>query len=149
MGNLESDLRFGGGKTPIPISSLSLTVRTRNALEKLNILTLNQLAEFSETQLLQLKNFGWESLNELIKLIRKYGLKFGSARTNSENAHIQLTDQQIALLVRPISVLNLSVRSAGCLKKLNVETVAGTKGGDGAVQYDSRVGSHAYFLRNQ
>lgn len=50
-----------------PIAELDLSVRSRKALDALKVVTVGQLTEISEDQLLSCKNFGQTSLMELKK----------------------------------------------------------------------------------
>jgi len=56
------------------ISELDLSVRSRKALDDLNVVTLGQLAEVSEDQLMACKNFGQTSLIEIKKKLADCGL---------------------------------------------------------------------------
>ncbi|MBI4878588.1 MAG: tetratricopeptide repeat protein [Planctomycetes bacterium] len=49
------------------VAELDLSVRSRKALDTLNISTVGQLVEVTEEQLLECKNFGQTSLNEIKK----------------------------------------------------------------------------------
>src|SRR5690606_2463218 len=48
-----------------PITDFELSVRARNCLNKMNILTLGDLVRKTEAELLSYKNFGETSLNEI------------------------------------------------------------------------------------
>ncbi len=56
------------------ISELDLSVRSRKALDTLKIMTVGQLCEVTEDQLLACKNFGQTSLNEIKKKLADLGL---------------------------------------------------------------------------
>jgi DNA-directed RNA polymerase subunit alpha len=58
-----------------PISELSLSVRARKCMSKLNIQTVGDLAKRSGDELLECKNFGVTSLNEVRDKLTTLGLK--------------------------------------------------------------------------
>jgi DNA-directed RNA polymerase subunit alpha len=58
-----------------PIADLSLSVRARKCMSKLNIQTIGELAKHSGDDLLECKNFGVTSLNEVREKLTALGLK--------------------------------------------------------------------------
>ena len=75
----------GGGARPVPedvpeeladraIQDLELSVRSRKALQRLNIQTVGELAARSEEELMGCKNFGTTSLNEIKQILASFGL---------------------------------------------------------------------------
>ena len=62
------------GKT---IDELDLSVRSANCLKNANIYTLRDLVRRSEKDMLETKNFGKKSLEELQDVLGKLGLEFG------------------------------------------------------------------------
>ena len=56
------------------IGDLELSVRSRKALQRLNIQSVGELAARSEEELLGCKNFGTTSLNEIKQILASYGL---------------------------------------------------------------------------
>ncbi len=60
-----------------PIDDLELSVRSVNSLKNSNIRTLGDLVRQTETQILQVKNFGKKSLQEIADLLEREGLNFG------------------------------------------------------------------------
>lgn len=57
-----------------PVSELELSVRSRKALQRLNIASIGELASHTETELMACKNFGQTSLNEIKQRLAEYGL---------------------------------------------------------------------------
>ncbi|WP_428938640.1 DNA-directed RNA polymerase subunit alpha C-terminal domain-containing protein [Fontivita pretiosa] len=57
-----------------PVTELELSVRSRKALQRLNITTLGELASRTEDELLGCKNFGHTSLNEIKQQLASFGL---------------------------------------------------------------------------
>lgn len=63
----------------IPISDFELSVRSKNCLERMGILTLADLTQVTELELLSYKNFGETSLNEIKNILNQKGLRLGQA----------------------------------------------------------------------
>jgi DNA-directed RNA polymerase alpha subunit len=62
-----------------PIDDFGLSVRSLNSLKNSNIRTLKDLVEFSEDDLLKVKNVGEKALSEIAELLQREGLNFGMA----------------------------------------------------------------------
>lgn len=60
-----------------PIDELDLSVRSANCLKNANIANLRDLVRKTEKEMLETKNFGKKSLEELQELLGKLGLQFG------------------------------------------------------------------------
>ena len=56
------------------VADMELSVRSRKALQRLNITTLSELASRTEDELLGCKNFGQTSLNEIKQQLASFGL---------------------------------------------------------------------------
>ena len=115
----------------IPVTDFELSVRSRNCLRKMNIRTLGDLTRTTEAALLASKNFGETSLSEIKEMMTSKGLRLGMALEGGERAASDLRSEPIeelsqeekALLAKPISDLNLSVRARKCMTKLGIQTV--------------------------
>jgi DNA-directed RNA polymerase subunit alpha len=59
------------------IDDFGLSVRSLNSLKNSNIRTLRDLVEFSEDDLLKVKNVGEKALSEIAELLQREGLNFG------------------------------------------------------------------------
>jgi len=57
-----------------PIAELELSVRSRKALQRLGVITLGELTQRSEAELLSIKNFGQTSLTEIKQQLAANGL---------------------------------------------------------------------------
>lgn len=57
-----------------PVADLELSVRSRKALQRLNIVSIGELASRTEDELLGCKNFGHTSLNEIKQQLASFGL---------------------------------------------------------------------------
>ncbi|HWE36925.1 MAG TPA: DNA-directed RNA polymerase subunit alpha C-terminal domain-containing protein [Isosphaeraceae bacterium] len=114
----------------IPVTDFELSVRSRNCLRKMNIRTLGDLTRTNEATLLASKNFGETSLAEIKEMLASKGLRLGMALEGGDRAADfradpveELSQEEKALLGRPISELNLSVRARKCMSKLNINTI--------------------------
>ena len=122
----------------IPVTDFELTVRSRNCLRKMNIRTLGDLTRTSEIALLASKNFGETSLAEIKEMMGSKGLRLGMALEGGDRGEQfrpdpaqELSQEEKALLSRPISELNLSVRARKCMSKLNINTIGDILGRTG------------------
>ena len=112
-----------------PISDFELSVRSRNCLKQMNIRTVGDLLAISEQELLGYKNFGETSLNEIKAVLLVKGLKLGQTTTPVEPPppapafRSALADSSLQLK-RPVSELELSVRSRKCLQRLGIASLA-------------------------
>lgn len=113
----------------IPVTDFELSVRSRNCLRKMNIKTLGDLTRCSEQQLLSSKNFGETSLEEIKQLMTSKGLRLGQSLEDGGHAEMRFRPQQPlspeeqALLNKPVSDLNLSVRARKCMNRLGINTL--------------------------
>lgn len=115
-----------------PLSEFDLSVRARNCLKKMNIRTLGDMIRLTEAELLAYKNFGETSLTEIKALLARKGLHLGM---NPDEIDLDAIEEQevvkpppvppgqVAVLAKPVSELELSVRARRCLQRLNVVTL--------------------------
>jgi len=73
-GSAEAQLE---AKLNMKLSELKLSVRANNCLESENIATLRDLVQRTEDQLLEVRNFGDTTLNEVREKLAQYGLHLG------------------------------------------------------------------------
>lgn len=110
-----------------PVTDFELSVRSRNCLATMGIETLGQLTEISEQELLSGKNFGETSLIEVRELMAQHNLSIGEYLHEKHREpsfdHRELTPEEQAAVQRPISDLNLSVRSRKCMARLGITTI--------------------------
>jgi DNA-directed RNA polymerase subunit alpha len=118
-----------------PINDFELSVRSRNCLAKMNIRTLGDLVKKTEAELLSYKNFGETSLTEIKEILKNKGLRLGM--TADELMSKDLGEMQEPALRpeeqpdpnspdptrRPISELDLSVRSRRIVDLLKIRTI--------------------------
>jgi DNA-directed RNA polymerase subunit alpha len=112
----------------IPVTDFELSVRSRNCLQKMGIMTLGDLTRTSEQELLQSKNFGETSLVEIRDMLHSKGLELGQFADQireEEPAYDPetLSADERAMLDRPIADLNLSVRARKCMVRLGLSTI--------------------------
>jgi DNA-directed RNA polymerase subunit alpha len=112
----------------LPVSDFELSVRSRNCLQKMGILTLGDLARTSEEEILASKNFGETSLVEIKEMLSSKGLTLGQIaiagpafEAELEPAEASADEQEIHSL--PINELNLSVRARKCTSKLGIALI--------------------------
>jgi len=110
-----------------PVTDFELSVRSRNCLATMGIDTLGDLTRISEQELLAGKNFGETSLTEVRELMRLHNLSLGQfqhekARDPGFDAR-DLSPEEQAKLMQPVSDLNLSVRSRKCMTRLGIATI--------------------------
>jgi DNA-directed RNA polymerase subunit alpha len=113
----------------IPVTDFELSVRSRNCLKKMNIRTLGDLTRINEQSLLNSKNFGETSLNEIKEMMSSKGLRVGQSLEEGAQNDMRfrpqqpLSEQEQAVLGKPVSDLNLSVRARKCMNRLGLNTL--------------------------
>ena len=110
----------------IPVSDFELSVRSRNCLQKMGVNTLGDLCRSTEAELLASKNFGETSLVEIKEMLVSKGLRLGQLATERQPIEVfepeSLSADEQALLAKPVSDLNLSVRARKCMIRLGINT---------------------------
>lgn len=110
----------------IPISDFELSVRSRNCLKKMSILTIGDLLRTTEAELLSYKNFGETSLQEIKKILDSKNLRLGMALEDKSSAAVDPEAVQGAnreILNKTVDDLELSVRARRALGRLGVKTL--------------------------
>jgi DNA-directed RNA polymerase subunit alpha len=113
----------------IPVTDFELSVRSRNCLKKMNIKTLGDLTRVTEQQLLSSKNFGETSLSEIKEMMTSKGLRLGQSLEEGTQYEMRfrpqqpLSEEEQAVLNKPVSDLNLSVRARKCMNRLAINTL--------------------------
>ena len=80
-----------------PIEDLTeLSVRSVNSLKKENIVTLGDLVQRTEEQMLDIENFGQKSLEEIRKFLLDHDLHFGMQLEEGEDGAMYLVEEQAA-----------------------------------------------------
>lgn len=118
-----------------PINDFELSVRSRNCLAKMNIRTLGDLVKKTEAELLSYKNFGETSLTEIKEILKNKGLRLGMTADELMSKDLGEMAEPAARLEeqpdpnspdpsrRPISELDLSVRSRRIVDLLKIRTI--------------------------
>lgn len=82
---------YGLGNVPGPpdarIEELDFSVRTYNCLKKANVLTIHELVQLTEADLMNIRNFGRKSLNEVKDKLESLNL---SLRTSGERGELRI-----------------------------------------------------------
>lgn len=123
------DLAKRSAMLDTPVTDFELSVRARNCLKKMQIRTLGDLLKISEAELLSYKNFGETSLVEIKNMLAQRGLRLGQgleghySRVRKEIYEELKGQAPEAVLNKPISALDLSVRARKALQLLNVQTI--------------------------
>ena len=118
-----------------PINDFELSVRSRNCLAKMGVYTLGDLVKKTEAELLSYKNFGETSLLEIKEILDAKGLRLGMGHDDLMSTAIGETDEAPVPPEelpdpnspdpsrRPISELDLSVRSRRIVDLLKIRTI--------------------------
>lgn len=85
-----------GGAPDARIEELDFSVRTYNCLKKANILTIGDLLQISESDLMQIRNFGKKSLTEVKEKLAALGLTILGA---TDMDHDDLSDDDDAAAI--------------------------------------------------
>lgn len=113
----------------IPITDFELSVRARNCLNKMDIMTLGDLVKKTEAELLTYKNFGETSLTEIKEILGSKGLRLGMAREEAVASITRSRPADPAQLDpddprnKPISDLKLSIRARRTVENLGCLTL--------------------------
>jgi DNA-directed RNA polymerase subunit alpha len=83
-----------------PIDDFGLSVRSLNSLKNSNIRTLKDLVEFSEDDLLKVKNVGEKALSEIAELLQREGLNFGMGFEETDG-ELRIVRQGVAPMAQP------------------------------------------------
>ncbi|MDA7951034.1 MAG: tetratricopeptide repeat protein [Pirellulaceae bacterium] len=112
----------------IPVSDFELSVRSRNCLVKMGIITLGDLTRTTEMELLASKNFGETSLIEIRDILSSKNLTLGQFvhEKHAEDSGAEMEEMSPAereLLEQPIAELKLSVRARKCMARIGITTI--------------------------
>jgi DNA-directed RNA polymerase subunit alpha len=87
-----------------PIDDFGLSVRSLNSLKNSNIRTLRDLVEFSEDDLLKVKNVGEKALSEIAELLQREGLNFGMGFEETDG-ELRIVRPGVAPVVQPSTTI--------------------------------------------
>ncbi len=92
----------GAVRVPLPLRDLfrrsiedlaELSVRSVNSLKKENIITLADLVQRTEEQMLDIDNFGVKSLEEIRQFLQDHNLHFGMKLEEGEDGELYLVEE--------------------------------------------------------
>jgi hypothetical protein len=98
------------------VEQLELSVRASNCLKNGGIRYVGDLVRRTEADLLRTPNFGRKPLVEITVVLAQIDLSLGQNLPNWPPANLETAAQQAAKLFERVEDLDLSVRSANCLK---------------------------------
>ncbi len=116
----------------IPVTDFELSVRVRNCLQRMNIVSVGDLVHHTEEELLGSKNFGETSLQEIKEMLTARGLRLGMGREEAAEQPLVAAPLGGVLptvppneeaLQTPIADLDLSLRSRKCMERLGIATL--------------------------
>lgn len=70
----------------LPLSEVNMSMRVRRCLEQLGAVTLGEVCDMTEEELLARKNFGQTSLDEIKALLAEHSLTFSSEPEQTEDS---------------------------------------------------------------
>ena len=107
----------------IPISDFELSVRSKNCLERMNIITLADLTKVTEYELLSYKNFGETSLTEIKHILNQKGLRLGQSVESDLFIDSDVSDDN-GQPPSTISQLELSDDCRNAIQEIGYETIS-------------------------
>ncbi|MCF0234088.1 MAG: tetratricopeptide repeat protein [Thermoguttaceae bacterium] len=111
------------------ITDFDLDSRVRGCLDELNIVTVRDLVQYTEADLLACKNFGETSLDRIKELLRQEGEEFKLGMQLNEESRRGLADmrqeseEEKRQKERLLEEMDLSVRARKCMTRLKIQTI--------------------------
>ena len=96
---VDEETRRIAGLLKMPVDELELSVRSANCLKAANIITLEDLVQKTENEMLKFRNFGRKSLNELTAILENLGIAFGIdvskyQEVAAKSEHVSILDDE-------------------------------------------------------
>jgi DNA-directed RNA polymerase subunit alpha len=114
-----------------PVTDFELSMRTRNALRKMEVRTLADLLRVTEVELSGFANLGEASIEEIRAMLAQRGLRIGESVEQQQEANKQRVYDQLGdrvgndeMMHRLVNELNLSVRARKALSLLNIRSLS-------------------------
>jgi DNA-directed RNA polymerase subunit alpha len=112
----------------LPLSGFELSARSRNALDRKDIRTLGGLTQVTREELLNEKNFGDTSLEEIEGLLSRFDLQVGgqNEEEDAEDGGLDALEARAAAQERlntPIETMEFSTRCRKCMERLGITTL--------------------------
>jgi DNA-directed RNA polymerase alpha subunit len=98
------------------VDDLELSVRTTNCLRNDDLFYIGELVQRSEAEMLRVPNFGRKSLNEIKEVLAQMGLHLGMEGHDWRSNDLETQSPRVQDLLQIIDELELSVRTANCLR---------------------------------
>ncbi len=76
-------------KSNLTLEDLSFSLRTRDELSRIGILTISELCKFSEKDILSYRKVGKKAIQEIKEKLSKYGLRMRDDDTNIDKDYTQ------------------------------------------------------------
>ena len=93
--DFSSESTMAGPQAPdARIEELDFSVRTYNCLKKANILTIGELVQYNETDLMNIRNFGKKSLNEVKDKLAMLGLSLRKSKDGGPSIALAEADEE-------------------------------------------------------
>jgi DNA-directed RNA polymerase subunit alpha len=105
----------------LPVENFELSSRSRSALERRDVRTLGGLTKLTRDELLNERNFGDTSLEEIEQLLARYDLGLGEGEGLEAAARLDPALRE--KLQRSVETLDLSTRCRKCMERLGVTTL--------------------------
>ncbi len=110
------------------VGELNLSARASNCLTNMNIYYIGDLIKLNEKALIQRKNLGRTTLDEIKSKLGELGLSLNTTQekkfdTNSNSTPILPNTQEYIKLCLPLNELKFSTRSSNVLQKFNVKFI--------------------------
>jgi len=107
----------------LPVSNFELSSRSRSALERRDVTTLGGLTRLTRDELLNERNFGDTSLEEIEQLLSRYDLELGEGSGAEAGLLAGLDPVVREKLQRPVETLDLATRARKCMERLEVKVI--------------------------
>jgi Bacterial RNA polymerase, alpha chain C terminal domain len=103
------------------VGELELSVRSANCLKNDNIIYIGDLAQKTEAEMLRTPNFGRKSLTEIKGALAQIGLRLGVEISGWPPENVEELSKNFQIIFfKKVDGLELSVRTANCLKNDNI-----------------------------
>jgi hypothetical protein len=122
-----------GDSLPRSIDEFAWSTRTYNYLKSKGIRTVGDLARKTEAELLDSRNFGRKSLEEVIGILASMGLRLGMRRNEEHATKIESQKPSSIFIPQnargwPLTQMPISVRLAGVLDSMGVRLIGDLQG---------------------
>jgi len=107
-----------------PVAEIELSVRAAKTLDAAGISTVSELVMLTELDILKYRGFGRKALNEIEDVLANMDLSLGMKDDDAGSKNPEeLSDHAKVCLDKPLSELDLSIRSAHTLREAGITTI--------------------------